>query len=160
MNKLIVILVLLLGGFFLFRSVIVPAVIKKGGNLIDFKSLTLPTSPNFYLICPDNYCPKADHQESPVYDASLSRLESLWTDVIKSQPKVQLLAQDNDTHQYVYVQCSEFWHFPDFINVQFLSLGNNRSTVAIYSHSRFGHSDFGVNHQRVESWLAQLGMML
>jgi uncharacterized protein (DUF1499 family) len=46
--------------------------------------------------------------------------------------------------------------FPDTIVVRFLDLPDGRSTLAIYSRSRFGESDFGVNHARLERWLGKL----
>ena len=46
--------------------------------------------------------------------------------------------------------------FPDTIQVDFLSLGENRSTLAIYSRSKYGYSDLGTNRARIERWLSRL----
>ena len=46
--------------------------------------------------------------------------------------------------------------YPDSITVRFLPLEEGRSTLAIYSRSHYGRSDFGVNKERVDGWLASL----
>lgn len=156
MNKLMVFIILIVGFFCLFRYYVVSAAIKHGGELVDFKSMKLPTTPNYYMLCPSNFCIKGNHEDSPVFNVPVDTLETLWSDIVKRQPRVSLLANDIEGRQQVYVQCSWFWHFPDFINVQFIPLGEHTSSLAIYSHSRFGYSDLGVNQQRVQGWLAQL----
>ena len=151
-----VFIILIIGCFFFFRYFIVFAVIKHGGDLVDFKSMKLPITPNYYMQCPSNFCIKGSNKDSPVFNVPVDTLEMLWGDMIKRQPRVSLLVNDIERHQQVYVQCSWFWHFPDFINVQFVSLSDHTSSLAIYSHSRFGYSDLGVNQQRVQGWLTQL----
>jgi len=76
--------------------------------------------------------------------------------MIAKQPRVTELASKENGKQRMYVQLSAFWHFPDFIDVKFISLGSNRSSIAVYSRSRFGYSDFGVNKKRVKTWLLAL----
>jgi uncharacterized protein (DUF1499 family) len=46
--------------------------------------------------------------------------------------------------------------FPDTIVVRYLRLGENRSTLAIYSRSQLGRYDLGVNLARIERWLDKL----
>ncbi len=38
----------------------------------------------------------------------------------------------------------------------FTALGKDRSTLAIYSRSVYGRSDFGANEGRITDWLARL----
>jgi len=54
-----------------------------------------------------------------------------------------------------WVQHSASIGFPDYISVRAPSV-EGRSGVSVYSRSRFGHSDFGVNEARVARWLARL----
>jgi uncharacterized protein (DUF1499 family) len=46
--------------------------------------------------------------------------------------------------------------YPDTIDAQVFPAGEGQSTLAIYSRSLIGYGDFGVNHTRVERWLAAL----
>jgi uncharacterized protein (DUF1499 family) len=55
-----------------------------------------------------------------------------------------------------YIQRSERLGFPDTIVVRFIDRPEGQSTLAIYSRSQFGESDFGVNKARIERWLAKL----
>ena len=57
------------------------------------------------------------------------------------------------------VQRTALLRFPDYIDVAIQPApgGNgDGSTIAIYSRSRFGYSDLGVNRKRVEDWMAAL----
>ena len=40
------------------------------------------------------------------------------------------------------------------LSVRFLPLDDNSSTLAVYSRSRFGYGDRGVNKGRIKRWLA------
>jgi uncharacterized protein (DUF1499 family) len=46
--------------------------------------------------------------------------------------------------------------FPDVITVEFVPLGDDRSSLAVDSRSRYGRGDFGVNRGRVSKWLRLL----
>jgi hypothetical protein len=55
-----------------------------------------------------------------------------------------------------YVQTSGLFGFPDYVSVKFIEIDAANSTLAIFSRSRLGKSDLGVNKKRVEAWLDQL----
>ena len=55
-----------------------------------------------------------------------------------------------------YVQTSGLFGFPDYVSVKFIEIDAANSTLAIFSRSRLGKSDLGVNKKRVEAWLGQL----
>jgi uncharacterized protein (DUF1499 family) len=76
--------------------------------------------------------------------------------VIAEQPRVTATRRDGVARQFEYVQRSRVLRFPDVITVQLIPLGPDRSTLAVYSRSRYGRSDFGVNRRRVEDWLTRL----
>ena len=46
--------------------------------------------------------------------------------------------------------------FPDTVRIEFIPVDAERSTLAIYSQSQIGHSDMGVNLERVKRWLKYL----
>jgi hypothetical protein len=53
-------------------------------------------------------------------------------------------------------QRSRLFRFPDFISVRFLPLGDDRSTLIVYSRTKYGRRDFSVN-RRLDFWLAAPG---
>jgi uncharacterized protein (DUF1499 family) len=63
-------------------------------------------------------------------------------------------------HGFVYIQRSALFRFPDVITVELVTLAPDRSSLAIYSRSRYGRSDFGVNRRRVLRWLSRLQRMV
>jgi uncharacterized protein (DUF1499 family) len=86
-------------------------------------------------------------------------LHEYWTEVISGEKRVETIAADPDNRRFVYIQHSPAFRFPDVITVEFVQLGPNRSSIAIYSRSRYGQYDFGKNRKRVGKWLALLEKM-
>ncbi|MEL6267324.1 MAG: DUF1499 domain-containing protein, partial [Pseudomonadota bacterium] len=52
-----------------------------------------------------------------------------------------------------YVQTSRIVGFPDYVSARTVEGG-----IAVWSRSRYGYSDLGVNRARVEDWLAAAGL--
>ena len=125
---------------------------------LPFERLTLRRTPNQYLVLPPDFpsTPAAPHRRSPVFDVGVDRLAAAWDAVIAEQPRVTPTRRDDAARQVEYVQRSRLFRFPDVITVQLVPLGPNRSTLAVYSRSRYGRRDFGVNRRRVDAWLARL----
>jgi uncharacterized protein (DUF1499 family) len=46
--------------------------------------------------------------------------------------------------------------FPDTINVLIIPISADASTLALYSRSQIGYSDWGVNRKRLERWLERI----
>ena len=112
-----------------------------------------------FLFCPSGYCPAAEAIASPVFPMPWERLREYWTEVISGQKRVETIVADPDERRFVYIQHSPTFRFPDIVTVEFVQLGPNRSSIAIYSRSRYGHYDFGKNRKRVGKWLALLEKM-
>jgi len=53
-------------------------------------------------------------------------------------------------------QKSALFRFADDIDVQAIPVDGGKSALAIYSRSRVGYSDLGVNRKRIERWLSQI----
>ena len=123
---------------------------------VDFASLQLGGKSNQFLVCPDGYCAATAHMVSPVFDGSAEDLKQRWTAMLAKQPRIEAGAADEGALQYDYIQRSETVRFPDSITVRFIPLEENKATLAIFSRSHYGHSDFGVNEKRVRAWLAGL----
>jgi uncharacterized protein (DUF1499 family) len=125
-------------------------------EIVNFAALKLTDKPNQFLMCPADFCSADPHAVGPVFDLSVERLRARWRRVVAAQPRLELLAASEDGWQIDYVQRSARFRFPDIITVRFLSAPPSRSTLAIYSRSIYGASDFGVNRERIEAWLALL----
>ncbi len=123
---------------------------------VDFAKLKLTDEPNQFLMCPPGFCAGDPHADSPVFDISVEQLRERWREVLAVQPRVELLAEDEEGQQFDYVQRSARFRFPDIITVRFISVSSPQSTLAIYSRSIYGKSDFGVNRERIDAWLKTL----
>lgn len=123
----------------------------------DFATLELRGTPNQYLVLPPGFQAGAvPHATSPVFDVPADELELLALEVISGQPRVAMVSADRQHRTYAFVQRTRFLRFPDTITVRFVEIDAARSSVAIYSRSKFGRSDLGENRRRVESWLAAI----
>ena len=123
---------------------------------IDFRTLTRHERPNQYLVCPLDVCAAMPDAVSPVYDVSATILRDAWLAMIAFQPRVEQSTVSEDEQQYDFMQRSRLVRLPDTITVRFIPLGQAKSTLAIYSRSHYGYSDFGVNRQRIKAWLTAL----
>lgn len=123
--------------------------------MIKFKTLKLKRKPNQYLVAPEGLCEIAKpHRSSPVYKVSAEKLQQAWEEMIAGQQRTALQKSDAGEMTFEYVQRSKLMRFPDYITVQFIDLPDqSSSTLAIYSRSRYGYRDFGVNRNRIENWL-------
>jgi uncharacterized protein (DUF1499 family) len=130
---------------------------QEYGVPIEFASLERKPSPNQYLIAPDEATPRAKPDaESPVFAVSPERLRDAFLAVASEAPRTKLLNQTADGLRLSLVQRSAILRFPDYIDVSILPADSDSSTIAIYSRSRFGYSDLGVNQRRVEEWMTAL----
>ena len=123
---------------------------------VSIAELRSPLPKPGFLFCPAGYCAAAEAIASPVFPMPWERLREYWTEVISGEKRVETIAADPDERRFVYIQHSPTFRFPDIITVEFVPLGPNRSSVAIYSRSRYGHYDFGKNRKRVGKWMSLL----
>lgn len=122
-----------------------------------FESLTLKSSPNQYLVAPDGLCQNATpHQIARTYEREPAALKTALLDIIQAEPRTTLLGSDDATLQYEAVQRSLLFRFPDYISIRILPVSAGHSTLAIYSRSKLGYGDLGVNKKRVTRWLKKL----
>jgi Protein of unknown function (DUF1499) len=109
-----------------------------------------------FLACPPGYCSAGEAITSPVFNVPWDRLHEYWLEVISGEKRLVRVVTNTDIRQFVYIQHSPTFRFPDIITVEFVQLGPDRSSIAIYSRSRYGEYDFDKNRKRVEKWLALL----
>ena len=143
------------------------ALIWEGGTLeqifavgdvpaVDFASLKRGPTPNQYLLCPPNMCTAETDGAAPVFDLPADQLQVAWDQMIAEQPRTQVLRRELANMEIDYVQRSRLMRFPDIITVRFIPVDDTHSTLAVYSRSVYGKGDMGVNHARIDDWLAKL----
>jgi Protein of unknown function (DUF1499) len=77
-----------------------------------------------------------------------------------AEPRTTLLAGDALLGYITLVQRSKWMGYPDAITIWAQDYGPDQATVSIWSRSRYGNKDFGVNRTRVGRWLAANRMIL
>jgi uncharacterized protein (DUF1499 family) len=125
-------------------------------EIVDFSARRSAGRDNVFAACPKQFCTPPADVESPVFDLEWERLLDFWREVIDAQRNVELVAEDRGRRRLTYIQRSVMLRFPDIVTVEFMPLGDGRSSLAIDSRSRYGKGDFGVNRRRVKEWLALL----
>jgi hypothetical protein len=122
--------------------------------LLDFATLKLRWRPNQFLLCPPDRCAARPHRDAPVFDADADRLEQAVLAVARERPHVEQVEGDGVERAYEFVQRSGGNGATDFISVRVWPLPDGRSTLGIYSRSKYAWPYAGVNRRRVETWLA------
>jgi|GEM_PF-804134 len=129
----------------------------SASTVLNWASLEVPDSPNTWLVAPNSAdFPDADAL-APQFEASAEDLARAWMDVVRAQPRAQVLTIANDGLSIEAQQVSALFGFVDLISARVIPLGPERSSIAVYSRSTTGYWDFGVNRSRVEAWLESLG---
>lgn len=107
--------------------------------------------PNDYLL--------AEGGDADVLRLDLEPAEAVarFDAVAMADKRVSRLAGDVEAGWVTYIQRSALIGYPDAISVRALPEGDG-SRLAIWSRSRFGHSDLGVNAARVTRWLGLSGL--
>ncbi|MEZ5791983.1 MAG: DUF1499 domain-containing protein [Nitratireductor sp.] len=123
---------------------------------VDITSLTRSKTGNDALACPSGWCVAKSDFEPPVYSLRVGALSQRFAESLAQEEKLELVGNTDGGLRLRFVQHTPLVEFPDTIQVDFLSLGENRSTLAIYSRSKYGYSDMGTNRARIERWLSRL----
>ncbi len=122
---------------------------------IGFETLVLTAKPNQYLVCPPSLCAAAQaHRESTILDRPVADLRSAFETLIHESAGVTQVADTADSLDLV--ARTPIVHWPDWVTVRFIGLGDGRSTLAVYSRSVYGRKDFGANERRITDWLAKI----
>ena len=111
--------------------------------------------PNAALACPPGYCSVAGAVTSPEFAVPAAILYRDYVQLLAAAPRVVTVVAE-PPRRLVAIQHSAFLRFPDIVSAEFVALGADRSSLALYSRARYGRYDFGVNRRRVATWLARL----
>lgn len=114
--------------------------------VVDAFDVSLPKSPNFYIT--------ADEEGQFAVSApdSARALQALAMEM----PRTKVLFISDDKMTQTYVNRTLLMGYPDYISVSIRAVSPRSSTIKIFSRSRFGKSDLGVNQRRVHQWLRAL----
>lgn len=93
---------------------------------------------------------------SPVFDMTAPELSKMFDDFALAQPRVKRIAATLQDQMITYVQRTKIIGYPDYITIKAIPVGAKQSKLEIFSRSRFGYSDWGVNKGRIKGWLLKL----
>ncbi|MGB0497655.1 MAG: DUF1499 domain-containing protein [Rubricella sp.] len=93
---------------------------------------------------------------SPIFDVNPAIIALALDQFALTQSRTERIAGTPESGWMTYVQRSEVMRYPDYISVMVFELENGQSTIAIFSRSRFGYDDLGVNEERVRRWIGTL----
>jgi uncharacterized protein (DUF1499 family) len=105
--------------------------------------------PNDFLVAEDGDVPPVLLPGAP--EEVAARLDA----VAMAEPRTERIAGAPSEAFMTYVQRSRLMGFPDAVSVR-VEPAEEGSRLTIWSRSRFGQSDLGVNRARVERWLEAL----
>lgn len=95
----------------------------------------------------DRRLPGGSQMVIPAGPDTLAQLDAIAT----AYPRTKLIAGSVSDGHLTYESRTKVVGFPDYITVQ--QVGDQ---LRLYSRLRFGQRDFGVNHDRLTSWLKAL----
>lgn len=122
-----------------------------------FKTMKRSNLPNNSLICPEGFCNTATPEIlAPVFSVSADTLRDLLRASLKSEKRLERVHTNDPAMRERYVQRSELFRFPDTIQVEYIALTAQTSTIALFSQSQIGFSDAQINKKRLKRWLRRL----
>ncbi len=128
-------------------------------DIIDFKTLERPGSPNTALLAPAGYAASAEPDgAAPIYDVPPGELYLRALRLIGERREWKLGTQDASNMRLNFVATSALMRFKDDVDIVVLPVAGQpeKSTFAGYSRSRIGYSDLGANRKRLDAFSAAL----
>lgn len=134
----VILVAAVIGAAVYFRTVPMPAEVWH----VDPGIVTPPDSPNFELLAGDG---------APVFDATPD-VVAARIDAIATADGADLIGGSLAEGEMTYVARSRIMGFPDAISIRLVPVDGG-TRMDIFSRSRFGYSDMGVNAARVARWI-------
>lgn len=114
-------------------------------------------TPNHFRLAPGALTEQEVDMEAPVFTGDIKEIAQAFDIFVLNQKDTILLAGSVDEGWLTYVQRTPGLKFPDYISVKFIPAADPaKVTIAIYSRSRYGNGDMGVNAARVGAWIKSL----
>jgi uncharacterized protein (DUF1499 family) len=126
---------------------------------LDFARFRKIARPNQFLALPANF-KSAERPDATVgtFSASVDQVRDAWLEIVRGEVRVSGVRQLEG--QIECIQRTALVGFPDWITAQPIDLGNGQASICVFSRSKFGIRDFGVNEKRGLAWLALLAAKL
>lgn len=120
----------------------------------NLRELTRPSSPNSAFAAPEACSTVAEVDlKAPVFALPATELFGVALALWSVEPRVTCVYSDVDALRAAFIAKTAVFRFKDDIYVEFVPIGTDQSSVIMYSKSRVGYSDLGVNRKRVDQWL-------
>ena len=120
-----------------------------------------PAAPGTFHVDPFSFGqsgPNAVHiapPEAPVFETTPEGLHAALQKAILAEPRSKVWATSPDAFHTTYVTRTRLMGYPDYISVA-VRAAEGGASFAVYSRSRFGYSDLGVNRARLDRLLGRL----
>lgn len=124
---------------------------------INFDTLERTSNKNSYLLCSPEQCPYANADgPAPTFNVPPERLRTILLDFADKNPNIQTFPDrmNLELQQFDFIERTPAMRFPDLITVRIYPTDDGGSSIAIYSRSAYGQSDFNANQNRVTRWIA------
>lgn len=118
-----------------------------------FDTLKRPGSPNSWLVAPADFVIKPD-AVAPEFPVPAAALLEAFKSVVLLSKRITLVAQSKRALHVVAT--TSLLRFEDDVWVLFIPIAENKATLALYSASRVGHWDLGMNRRRLTAWIERL----
>lgn len=126
---------------------------------LDFARFKKVSTPNQCLALPAGFqATEAPDLQSGVFQANLAQVREAWLEVARGQSRVSDIREGEG--QIEAVQRTALVGFPDWITAMPVDLGEGKASICVFSRSKYGIRDMGVNEKRVRLWLALLANKL
>ena len=123
---------------------------------VDPLSVAPCKTPNCFFLAPEGQLSHPPDAISPVFGASAYEMAQIFEEFALAQRATERVAGAPEDLHMTFVQRTPRLQAPDYVSVRFFDLDQGQSSLAIFSRSRFGHSDLGVNAARIEAWIGGL----
>lgn len=147
--RILIVLALLLAAALLLYIRLAPMTADRWH--VDPATAPRPSSPNAYILRDG----EGADASAPVLPAPPAETARALQALLDSEPRVTRIAGDLAEGHATYVQRSRLVGFPDAVSIRLTAEGVG-TRVTVFSRSRFGYSDAGVNAARVNRWMAGL----
>lgn len=127
---------------------------------VDPLTVARATSPNTALLAPEGAAAAAPDGPAPIWTGRTpEEVMAAFAAAVAAAPRTALIAGDPAALHATWRQRSLLMGYPDYVSARALP-AEGGATLAIYSRSRFGRSDLGVNAARLSAWLAETSRRL
>lgn len=117
---------------------------------VDPLTAAVPEKDNHFLLRPEG-----GDGPAPVFAADPAAVAAAIQEVISETSGAALIAGSPKAGHMTAVVRSRLVGFPDFVTMKLVETEGG-TALTIFSRSKYGYSDMGVNKSRVEAWLEAL----